>query len=92
LPNYLTLVDSRTQTYNHTFDVFTDRPTVKDVLNFAWPYLVRNTRNSLDQPTYTSMPTILSVASGKGGAGKSMVASNLGLMLAKRGYRTTLVD
>jgi len=38
------------------------------------------------------MPLILSVASGKGGAGKSMVASNLGLLLAKRGYRITLVD
>ena len=38
------------------------------------------------------MAIILSVASGKGGAGKSMVASNLGLLLAKRGYRITLVD
>lgn len=38
------------------------------------------------------MPIILSVASGKGGAGKSMVSSNLGLLLAKRGYRVTLVD
>jgi flagellar biosynthesis protein FlhG len=38
------------------------------------------------------MAVILSIASGKGGAGKSMVTSNLGLLLAKRGYRVTLVD
>ncbi len=38
------------------------------------------------------MPVIVSVASGKGGAGKSMVSSNLGLLLAQRGYRVTLVD
>ncbi|RMH03085.1 MAG: MinD/ParA family protein [Nitrospirae bacterium] len=38
------------------------------------------------------MPTILSIASGKGGAGKSMVASNLALLLARRGHQVTLVD
>lgn len=38
------------------------------------------------------MPCIVSVASGKGGAGKSMVVSNLGLLFAKRGLRVTLVD
>jgi len=32
------------------------------------------------------------VASGKGGVGKSMVVSNLGLLLAKKGLRVTLVD
>lgn len=38
------------------------------------------------------MPCIISVASGKGGVGKSMVVSNLGLLLAKKGLRVTLVD
>ena len=38
------------------------------------------------------MPTIISVASGKGGVGKSMVVSNLGLLLARKGYRVILVD
>ncbi|GJL58078.1 MAG: hypothetical protein NPIRA03_09350 [Nitrospirales bacterium] len=38
------------------------------------------------------MPCIISVASGKGGVGKSMVVSNLGLLLAKKGLRITLVD
>jgi flagellar biosynthesis protein FlhG len=38
------------------------------------------------------MPSIVSVASGKGGVGKSMVVSNLGLLLAKKGHRVILVD
>lgn len=38
------------------------------------------------------MPTIVSVASGKGGVGKSMVVSNLGLLLAGKGKRVILVD
>ena len=38
------------------------------------------------------MSTIISVASGKGGVGKSMVASNLGLLLARKGHRVILVD
>jgi flagellar biosynthesis protein FlhG len=38
------------------------------------------------------MSTIISVASGKGGVGKSMVVSNLGLLLARRGHRVILVD
>ena len=38
------------------------------------------------------MPTIVSIASGKGGVGKSVVASNLGLLLARHGKRVVLVD
>lgn len=38
------------------------------------------------------MAITLSVASGKGGVGKSVVASNLGLLLARRGKRVALVD
>lgn len=38
------------------------------------------------------MATILSVASGKGGVGRSVVASNLGLLLARQGMRVVLVD
>jgi flagellar biosynthesis protein FlhG len=38
------------------------------------------------------MSTIISVASGKGGVGKSMVVSNLGLLLARKGQRVILVD
>jgi flagellar biosynthesis protein FlhG len=38
------------------------------------------------------MPTIVSIALGKGGVGKSVVASNLGLLLARHGKRVVLVD
>jgi len=38
------------------------------------------------------MSTIISIASGKGGVGKSVIAANLALLLAKQGKRVTLVD
>jgi flagellar biosynthesis protein FlhG len=38
------------------------------------------------------MASIVSIASGKGGVGKSVVAANLSLLLAKRGYRVVLAD
>ena len=38
------------------------------------------------------MTTIVSVASGKGGVGKSMIAANLALSTARRGLRVALVD
>ncbi len=38
------------------------------------------------------MATIISVGSGKGGVGKSVVAANVGLLLARRGERVVLVD
>jgi flagellar biosynthesis protein FlhG len=38
------------------------------------------------------MATTISVASGKGGVGKSVVVSNLGLLLARRGRQVILVD
>lgn len=38
------------------------------------------------------MAVIISIASGKGGVGKSVVASNLGLLFARAGRRVILVD
>jgi flagellar biosynthesis protein FlhG len=38
------------------------------------------------------MATIISIASGKGGVGKSMVAANLAVMTARRGLRVALID
>ncbi|MFP4376873.1 MAG: P-loop NTPase [Spirochaetales bacterium] len=36
--------------------------------------------------------TVVPIASGKGGVGKSLVAANLGILLAKAGYHVTLAD
>jgi len=38
------------------------------------------------------MPTIISTISGKGGVGKTFVCANLGVILAKAGFKTLLVD
>ena len=38
------------------------------------------------------MATIISIASGKGGVGKSVIAANLALLLARKGKRVTLAD
>ena len=38
------------------------------------------------------MATIISIASGKGGVGKSVVSANIALLLAKRGRRVILAD
>jgi len=38
------------------------------------------------------MATIISIGSGKGGVGKSVIAANLALLLAKKGKRVTLAD
>ena len=40
----------------------------------------------------TSEITVIGIASGKGGVGKSTVAVNLGLAFAKLGRRTLLLD
>ncbi|MEK7870426.1 MAG: P-loop NTPase, partial [Nitrospirota bacterium] len=39
-----------------------------------------------------AMATIISIASGKGGVGKSVVSANLALLLAKHGQRVVLAD
>ncbi len=37
-------------------------------------------------------PTLIPIASGKGGVGKSFLAANIGIALARRGHRTIVVD
>lgn len=46
----------------------------------------------LRSSAYVAMPTIVSVLSGKGGVGKSLVTFNLAHTLAADGYRVLLVD
>ncbi len=38
------------------------------------------------------MPTIISIASGKGGVGKSIISSNLALQFSRHGHRVVIVD
>ncbi|MDR4472182.1 MAG: P-loop NTPase [Nitrospira sp.] len=38
------------------------------------------------------MATIVSIGSGKGGVGKSIIAANLSMLMAKRGKRVVLAD
>ncbi|THB79016.1 MAG: MinD/ParA family protein [Desulfobacteraceae bacterium] len=38
------------------------------------------------------MPHIISIGSGKGGVGKSLVTSNIGVLLARKGKRVLLID
>ncbi|HWM85471.1 MAG TPA: P-loop NTPase, partial [Kofleriaceae bacterium] len=40
----------------------------------------------------TAGPVVIAVASGKGGTGKSLVASNLSLLLASLGKRVVAID
>ena len=40
----------------------------------------------------TSQATVIGIASGKGGVGKSTIAVNLGQALANQGKKTTLLD
>ncbi len=49
-------------------------------------------RTSPFNETVTTMATLISVASGKGGVGKSVVSTNLALALAKGGRRVVLAD
>lgn len=46
----------------------------------------------VDKIPLTGIKNIIVVASGKGGVGKSTISANLAITLAKKGYRTALVD
>lgn len=43
-------------------------------------------------PSKSSSSRVIAISSGKGGVGKSTVASNLGLLLSRRGYRVLILD
>jgi len=50
------------------------------------------TKKEKDETTLKSVRNIIAVASGKGGVGKSTIASNLAMGLAKQGARVGIVD
>lgn len=50
------------------------------------------TRTSVIEKRLNNIKRIISVASGKGGVGKSLVASTLAIYLADKGYRVGLLD
>ena len=49
-------------------------------------------RTSVIDKRLQNIKRIISVASGKGGVGKSLVASSLALNLSKKGYKVGLLD
>lgn len=52
-----------------------------------------NSSSAVDRPeSGSSVPLTLAVTGGKGGVGKTQVALNLALVLARQGYRTLLLD
>lgn len=50
------------------------------------------TATDLVEPGRSAHPKIWAVGGGKGGVGKSVIAANLGVVLAELGYRVVLVD
>jgi flagellar biosynthesis protein FlhG len=48
--------------------------------------------NSINQYSSDFMPHIWPVGGGKGGTGKSFLTSNIGILLARQGFKTLLID
>jgi ATP-binding protein involved in chromosome partitioning len=63
-------------------------------LQFAEPQTARNAvaTDTVATNTLANVKNIVAVMSGKGGVGKSTVAVNLAVEMARRGYKTGLVD
>src|SRR4030043_2058674 len=48
--------------------------------------------NSINQYSSNFMPHIWPIGGGKGGTGKSFLTSNIGILLARQGFKTLLID
>ncbi|MEK7678849.1 MAG: P-loop NTPase, partial [Deltaproteobacteria bacterium] len=64
-------------------------PTLERGNDSAWN---QRPRIAAAGPSANARPRIWAVGGGKGGVGKSLVAANMGILLAKRGKRVVLVD
>ena len=62
------------------------RPEAKDVVP------LHRGRGDTDAPRTIAQPRIISVSSGKGGVGKTVISANLGLRLAELGRKVLLID
>ena len=68
-----------------------DYPEIKKI-NFRFAPLVLKDNNSKKSLIFPNVKNTIAVASGKGGVGKSTVAVNLAVTLAKMGIKTGLID
>ena len=84
--------DSLTQLQNNITSRFKeDYPEIKKI-NFQFLPLIIEDKNAKKSLIFPKVKNTIAIASGKGGVGKSTVAVNLAVSLAKAGLKTGLID
>ena len=99
-------IDGRNVSFSMIFDKATDpfiRSLVKAAETAIHTYIARDINVSINVKTRQPIPTpaelplkgvknIIGISSGKGGVGKSTVAANIAVSLAREGYKVGLLD